>query len=1432
MNISLFSSLAHFPASLYGHVAFKRIIFFQMMFCLLLGWNGLIMADTIEPIQEDTSAAPVKLYELSNDELVTKTQSVMAEASQTFLAHMRGTFASGIEVAEARQKIVALTIPAKDFISSTEPQTSLETAKMTLEHATERLDTLKNRLDLRQTEKGLLAKHLEQIEIAQSAAGSFLDTLEQIQPFLREIRWRIDDGTLPLQQRPNSLSEKAIRIRQQQILVRQAELEATASTAQSELEETLVHIEQAGKDLIEAETNHAVTEGKYTQELKRRKLEQDYAGVSPEQLLSQIPTLQQEYIWLNGEFNLAYTRFERHQTTVLQIQEQLEQLEPPEATAAGLQVQSIARAEEARQAIEALELIVDYHRSRLNMIRQLQPALDAVIEQAEILESDAKVLGQHVFNMQVLAQILEQLMSDGKIDVAQVPEALHAETIIAANNTLSEHLAGVLDESQYAGEFSGQLEARITESEAALQELQNSLAHLNETYTSVVQTQQWEDRLKELSAQEIAQKFQDNAVLLAEKQQALQRIREEVSVAQQHVEDAQQRFDALQDAFLRLTYQEEVEAQQVIVKDLYAFAGLDLPEKMVQEFSNGDAMPENDVQTDDENGVAEPPETPTFDMEDYQTLLASRVRLAEGKEQLRATLVESLDTLARQFDPYLDILTESSQLAQQHYANAVELKKRLGSKELRGDDLPEGIPEALNQDIATPLEVEKNRVLNEQAHIQHRLERLSQSHDSAQRIPAMFMTTLEFVGKRFDVVQALQKLQEEFDRSWDALPLTEQKSREQAATQRLETDETFAELLLKFLPSERVQGVFDLLHIYYLELLELEEKQVNLTIQSEKMERFIQLSEEENASLAQLIEEFRQYSVSLEAERAEQLARIQIQLAPQETEAILNKFETRTGRRFAIPPPIPATYATTAIEEAAEQLFGLHAQIAATQKWIELFEQRLSTSGIQGEISQYQNELGALHTKTSSLQRRLWFLNGYPSSEISDLSPDERPRTDVEKLRVHAGEIGVLRAERSRIWRQAALFVCGKLLLILAVAGFLHWVTDVVFTVILAYSKRSQAHNNKEKKVILVSLLSSSVNIIIWLVTFTILLSSLGIEVGAILAGLGIGGLAVAMALRETLSNMIAGLNIVLTRSTFRIGDWIRVGELDEGRVMDITWRTTRIQNRLGHVICIPNSMAADSVVFNFSDLGPLCRIEIRVETVPIYAPEDARKIILDALLSVHEVLHDPLPYIAFMGRGESSQIFRVLFSIRDYGERIACISLVWSRLWTSCEQAGIRFASPRLELLPGQWDTETQSKTFTPMGLVQELPLFAPLSVQEKLQIGAAMQPCYVQANETILQQGIVADSLFLIVEGVVGIYERDEAGELLEVGRLRAGDTFGEEGLIGAEPAPADTTTLVDTFLFKISQEALSGVLQHHPDVHDALSRRIHAIRTEIIS
>jgi len=155
-----------------------------------------------------------------------------------------------------------------------------------------------------------------------------------------------------------------------------------------------------------------------------------------------------------------------------------------------------------------------------------------------------------------------------------------------------------------------------------------------------------------------------------------------------------------------------------------------------------------------------------------------------------------------------------------------------------------------------------------------------------------------------------------------------------------------------------------------------------------------------------------------------------------------------------------------------------------------------------------------------------------------------------------------------------------------------------------------------------------------------------GINVAGLVAGLGIGGLAFALAAKDTAANLFGSIALLLDKS-IRIGEWIRIGGV-EGVVEDIGMRTTKIRSFQKSLITLPNQMIANSPIENFSRRG-IRRIKMTIGVTYSATSEQMKNIVLDikTMLRNHAgISQDSIMLVNFVSFGDSSlNIFIYTFS-------------------------------------------------------------------------------------------------------------------------------------------------------------------------------------------
>ena len=136
-----------------------------------------------------------------------------------------------------------------------------------------------------------------------------------------------------------------------------------------------------------------------------------------------------------------------------------------------------------------------------------------------------------------------------------------------------------------------------------------------------------------------------------------------------------------------------------------------------------------------------------------------------------------------------------------------------------------------------------------------------------------------------------------------------------------------------------------------------------------------------------------------------------------------------------------------------------------------------------------------------------------------------------------------------------------------------------------------------------------------------------GVDLSALLTALGVSSLVISLALQDTLSGIASGFTL-LADQPFSTGDWIESNDI-EGRVIDVNWRATRIQDRNGDLVVIPNGQLATATIVNFDQPSRLHRVKVSVQIERSAPPTAAIAMLVDAARSTPGVVEDPPPVCA-----------------------------------------------------------------------------------------------------------------------------------------------------------------------------------------------------------
>lgn len=203
----------------------------------------------------------------------------------------------------------------------------------------------------------------------------------------------------------------------------------------------------------------------------------------------------------------------------------------------------------------------------------------------------------------------------------------------------------------------------------------------------------------------------------------------------------------------------------------------------------------------------------------------------------------------------------------------------------------------------------------------------------------------------------------------------------------------------------------------------------------------------------------------------------------------------------------------------------------------------------------------------------------------------------------------------------------------------------------------------------------------IWTLGLLVLLGSLGVSVTPILTALGVGGLAVALALQETLSNFFAGIHLLLSRP-IQVGDFIKLETAQEGYVTDIGWRSTKLRTLQQNIVVVPNSKMAQSILINYSMPERALAMPMAIGVGYDADPDQVERALLEETRSatgvVPGLLADPPPTVRFVpGFGDSSLDFTLTCHVREFEDQALVQHELHKRILRRFRRDGINIPFP-----------------------------------------------------------------------------------------------------------------------------------------------------------
>ncbi|WP_030987165.1 mechanosensitive ion channel family protein [Streptomyces sp. NRRL S-1813] len=204
--------------------------------------------------------------------------------------------------------------------------------------------------------------------------------------------------------------------------------------------------------------------------------------------------------------------------------------------------------------------------------------------------------------------------------------------------------------------------------------------------------------------------------------------------------------------------------------------------------------------------------------------------------------------------------------------------------------------------------------------------------------------------------------------------------------------------------------------------------------------------------------------------------------------------------------------------------------------------------------------------------------------------------------------------------------------------------------------------------------------IVVLAMGFLVVLQTLGISIAPLLTALGVGGLAVALALQDTLANLFAGVHILASK-TVQPGDYIRLSSGEEGYVVDVNWRNTVVRQLSNNLVIISNRQLADTNMTNFSrpeqKLTILVQVGVGYDSDLEHVERVTTEVVESVMTDVNGGDPDHEPAVRFHTFGDSRISFTVILGVGEFSDQYRIKHEFIKRLHQRYRAEGIRIPSP-----------------------------------------------------------------------------------------------------------------------------------------------------------
>lgn len=332
-----------------------------------------------------------------------------------------------------------------------------------------------------------------------------------------------------------------------------------------------------------------------------------------------------------------------------------------------------------------------------------------------------------------------------------------------------------------------------------------------------------------------------------------------------------------------------------------------------------------------------------------------------------------------------------------------------------------------------------------------------------------------------------------------------------------------------------------------------------------------------------------------------------------------------------------------------------------------------------------------------------------------------------------------------------------------------------------------------------------------------VLNSVFALPITGVVATSGIVAIVLGLALQNTLADVFAGIAVGI-EAPFGVGDRIQIADRIEGQVVQVNWRSIRIQTDGHDIAIIPNSLIAKAEIVNRSFPGERRAASVELSCPGNALPERVIEMLQHATLLCPDILQAPAPHAALAQLGTKRNVYKVSFHVESTAYLSSTKDILLRAARRQLHYAGFLDKNHGIETT----GLIVKRETLAARRLLRDLALFEYLAEQQIDSLADLLEVRRLEPGNILFAQGTSDTSLYVVASGIVEFTRH--AGTVPEtIGCIGAGEYVGEIGLLTGAPHAATAVARTHCQIYQLPRQAIAPLLSESVELATAFDKAV---------